>query len=132
MSKKLLHEVIDNLLQQIDEVFTDVKCPQWDEVTYETHVWEFESFDNNGHLSDWHDLTLEILECHTDVLCMLKPKGFLFFFPAFMRCGLLEHKDSGGDSLIWYCARALGRVCTTLDIFFRNCYRLPWNGHTNT
>jgi hypothetical protein len=73
------HKTASDLLQQLEETFAEIKCPQWDEVTPRSHIWEFEVFDNDGPPSDWHDLTPEILECNTDVLCFLKPKGFLFF-----------------------------------------------------
>ena len=109
MSKKTLHKTASDLLHQLEESFAGVECPQCEEVTPRTHTWEFEVFYKNGTPRDWHDLPPEILECNTDILCFLEPKGFLFFFPAFVRCALREYLDSGTEGFTWYCARTLVR-----------------------
>ena len=109
MSERTLHKLARDLLRQLEEVFAGTECPQWDEVTPRSHTWEFEEFYNNGPPCDWRDLTQETLECKTDILCFLEPKGFLFFFPAFMSCSLREYLNSGTEGCIWYCVRTLVR-----------------------
>ena len=95
---KMLYETIDNLLQQIDDAFSCVECPSRNEVAEECHIWEFtpfwDEYNNTSPPLDWRDLTFDIPEARTQYLTFAKPKGFLYFFPAFLRCGLLEYKKS--------------------------------------
>ena len=112
------HNTISDLLQQIEEAFANVRSPRWDEVATVMHRWEFTAFYDSEpvydwhsvppeHLeckfSDWHDLPLELLECQTSVFSFVEPKGFLFFFPAFLRCGLLQYEECILSSKCVFC-----------------------------
>lgn len=89
MSKpnKAVTKSIDDLLKQIDEAFSGVPCPPLAEVTTIWHTWEFAVFYENGIPDDWHDLSANVLACNPDILSLVGPQGFLFFFPASMRHG---------------------------------------------
>ncbi len=106
---------IDDLLKQIDEAFSGIKCPSLEEVTTIWHTRGFEEFYENGAPDDWHDLSADILECHPDTLSLLEPRGFLFFFPAYMRHGLLEYRNEGTEGLIWYCVQTLAHQHEQLE-----------------